>query len=228
MPRRSIPSSVRSTTVGRPPPTEETATTTKSGTDAPDALVQREEPRRIGDVVRVEERGDRVGPVQAHRGPDRACLRPPSPPLSAGRRRSSWPSWTAAPPEKMTGADTAAADQTPAERDRRRRAPELCPTTPLAAAAGGEEHEGRARKVGRRCPGAARRRHARGERVRCGASDMTIACVVLSRTGYMRSSLQLLGCGQLEVGVLTPPGEARRGILKFLSRCRDTRAPFQM
>jgi hypothetical protein len=70
----------------------------------------------------------------------------------------------------MTGAD-AAADQTPAEGDRRRRAPELCPTTPLVAAAGGEEHEGRARKAGRRRPGAARRRRARGERVRCGGES---------------------------------------------------------
>jgi hypothetical protein len=68
----------------------------------------------------------------------------------------------------MTGADAAAADQTPAEGDRRRRTLELCPTTPLAAATGGEEHEGRARKAGRRRPGAARRRRARGERVRCG------------------------------------------------------------
>jgi hypothetical protein len=93
-------------------------------------------------------------------------LRPPSPPLSAGHRRSSWLSWTAAPPEKMTGADAAAADQTPAEGDRRRHAPELCPATPLAVAAGGEEHEGRARKVGRWRPGAARRRRARGERAR--------------------------------------------------------------
>jgi hypothetical protein len=94
-------------------------------------------------------------------------LRPPLPPLSAGCRRSSWPSWTAAPPEKMTGADAAAADQTPAEGDRRcRHAPELCPATPLAVAAGGEEHEGRARKVRRRRPGAARRHRARGERAR--------------------------------------------------------------
>jgi hypothetical protein len=70
----------------------------------------------------------------------------------------------------MTGADAAADDQTPAEGDRcRRRAPELCPATLLAAAAGGEEHEGRVRKAGRRRPGAARRRHARGERVRCGS-----------------------------------------------------------
>jgi hypothetical protein len=55
----------------------------------------------------------------------------------------------------MTGADAAAADQTPVEGDRRcRHAPELCPATPLAAAAtGGEEHEGRARKVGRWRPG---------------------------------------------------------------------------
>jgi hypothetical protein len=95
-------------------------------------------------------------------------LRPPSPPLSDGRRWSSWPSWTAAPPEKMTGADAAAANQTSAEGDRRRRhAPELCPVTPLAAAAAvGEEHEGRARKVGQRRPGAARRRRTRGERAR--------------------------------------------------------------
>jgi hypothetical protein len=46
MPRRSNTSSTRSTTVGRPPQTEETATTTMSGADAPDALVQREGPRR--------------------------------------------------------------------------------------------------------------------------------------------------------------------------------------
>jgi hypothetical protein len=45
----------------------------------------------------------------------------------------------------MTGADAATTDHTPAEGDRRRlRAPELCPATPGAAAAGGEEHEGRA------------------------------------------------------------------------------------
>jgi hypothetical protein len=44
---------------------------------------------------------------------------------------------------------------------RRRHAPELCPAMPLAAAVGGEEHEGRARKAVRR------RRRARGERVRC-------------------------------------------------------------
>jgi hypothetical protein len=66
----------------------------------------------------------------------------------------------------MTGADAAAANQTSAEGDRRRRhAPELCPVTPLAAAAVGEEHEGMARKVGQRRPGAARRRRTRGERV---------------------------------------------------------------
>jgi hypothetical protein len=70
----------------------------------------------------------------------------------------------------MTRVDAAAADQTPAEGDRRRhRAPELCPAMLLAAAAGGEEHERRARKAGRRRPGAARRHRARGERVRCGA-----------------------------------------------------------
>jgi hypothetical protein len=162
MPRRSNPSSVRSTTVGRPPPTEEMVTTTMSGTNAPDSLVQCEGPRRTEDIAGAEERGipgrspskpigPRSDPPACHHRTAPATVAMPFPAVAVRSTTG-----------RCDRADAAAADQTPDEGGRRRRALGLCPETPLAVAA--EERstkEGRGRRAGRR-PGAARRRRARG------------------------------------------------------------------
>jgi hypothetical protein len=93
------------------------------------------------DIVRVERmtrRQIRAGPIQAHRGIEPACT---------CDRHHCLPSSSLeflAVADRCTTADSTAADRVPAEGDRRRRAPVLCPATPLVAAAGGEENgEGR-------------------------------------------------------------------------------------
>jgi hypothetical protein len=149
MPRRSNPSSTRSTTIGRPPPTKETATTTMSGTYAPDALVQREGPRRT-ETSPETTRGGSTKPIQAHR----AQIGPACP-----HRRHWLPSPDSQPPPSVAapadaaGADAAAAARTPVEGGRRhRRALGLCPVTPLAVVAEERSTRGRSEEASGAAP----------------------------------------------------------------------------